>query len=73
MIRKAIPMGKTGASKKSQSLVAQATETLNDPQRMKLKLSEAKKTTKLLRKASVNTVRLPQGARARAHNLVVRG
>ena len=65
MIRKAIPMGKTGASKKSQSLVAEATEMLNDPQRMKLKLSEAKKTTKLLRKASVNTVQLPQGARAR--------
>lgn len=56
MIRKSIPQGTTGNSKKAEGLVTQAVQMLNDPQRQKLTVSEAKKTTKFLRKASVNTV-----------------
>lgn len=59
-VKKKIPLGKTGSSKKSQSLVSEATQIVSDPQKMKLTLSEAKKTTKLLRKASINTVGDPE-------------
>ena len=57
ILRKRVPQGKTGSSKKAMSRAEQAVGTLTDEQRTSLRVSEVKRSLTLLKKASVHTVR----------------